>query len=360
MPVSAKTGQGIDELLDAILLQAEVLELKAPKDAPAKGIVIESRLDKGRGPVATVLVHSGTLKRGDIVLAGAVFGRVRAMTDETGKAVNEAGPAIPVEIQGLSDVPLAGEEVIALGDERKAREIALFRQGKFRDVKLAKQQAAKLENMFDQMGEASVKTLTLIVKADVQGSYEALQQALTKLSTDEVKVNIVHAAVGGITESDINLALASKAVVIGFNTRADAQARKLAEIERRADPLLQHHLRSGRRGEGGAVGHADAGAEGEPARSGRGARGLSHLEGRHRRGLLRARRRRAPRREDSPAARQRRHPRRRARLAEALQGRRARSEGGLRVRVVDQELQRHRARSDQLEVYEIVEVSRTL
>jgi translation initiation factor IF-2 len=229
LPVSAKTGQGIDELLDAILLQAEVLELKAPKDAPAKGIVIESRLDKGRGPVATVLVHSGTLKRGDVVLAGAVFGRVRAMTDENGKPVNEAGPAIPVEIQGLSDVPLAGEEVLALGDERKAREIALFRQGKFRDVKLAKQQAAKLENMFEQMGESGVKTMTLIVKADVQGSYEALQQALTKLSTDEVKVNIVHAAVGGITESDINLALASKAVVVGFNVRADAQARKLAE-----------------------------------------------------------------------------------------------------------------------------------
>ncbi|HEX6137042.1 MAG TPA: translation initiation factor IF-2, partial [Casimicrobiaceae bacterium] len=229
VPVSAKTGQGIDALLDAILLQAEVLELKAPKDAPAKGIVIESRLDKGRGPVATVLVHSGTLRRGDVVLAGAVFGRVRAMTDENAKPVNEAGPAIPVEIQGLSDVPLAGEEVIALGDERKAREIALFRQGKFRDVKLAKQQAAKLENMFEQMGESGVKTLTLIVKADVQGSYEALQQALTKLSTDEVKVNIVHAAVGGITESDINLALASKAVVLGFNVRADAQARKLAE-----------------------------------------------------------------------------------------------------------------------------------
>ena len=229
MPVSAKTGQGIDELLDAILLQAEVLELKAPKDAPAKGIVIESRLDKGRGPVATVLVHSGTLKRGDVVLAGAVFGRVRAMTDENGKPVNEAGPAIPVEIQGLSDVPLAGEEVMALGDERKAREIALFRQGKFRDVKLAKQQAAKLENMFDQMGESGMKTLTLIVKADVQGSYEALSQALTQLSTDEVRVNIVHAAVGGITESDINLALASKAVVVGFNVRADGQARKLAE-----------------------------------------------------------------------------------------------------------------------------------
>ncbi|MHB8494425.1 MAG: translation initiation factor IF-2 [Casimicrobiaceae bacterium] len=229
IPVSAKTGVGIDALLDAILLQAEVLELKAPRDAPAKGIVIESRLDKGRGPVATVLVHSGTLKRGDIVLAGAVFGRVRAMTDEAGKPVTEAGPAIPVEIQGLSDVPLAGEEVMALGDERKAREIALFRQGKFRDVKLAKQQAAKLENMFDQMGESGLKTLTLIVKADVQGSYEALSQALTKLSTDEVKVNIVHAAVGGVTESDVNLALASKAIIIGFNTRADAQARKLAE-----------------------------------------------------------------------------------------------------------------------------------
>jgi translation initiation factor IF-2 len=229
IPVSAKTGEGIDRLLDGLLLQAEVLELKAPKDAPARGIVIEARLDKGRGPVATILVQSGTLRRGDIVLAGAVFGRVRAMNDEAGKAVNEAGPAIPVEIQGLSDVPLAGEDVIVLGDERKAREIALFRQGKFRDVKLARQQAAKLENMFGEVGENEVKTLQLIVKADVQGSYEGLSQALSKLSTDEVKVNIVHAAVGGITESDINLALASKAVVIGFNARADVQARKLAE-----------------------------------------------------------------------------------------------------------------------------------
>ena len=229
IPVSAKTGVGIDNLLDSILLQAEVMQLKAPKDAPARGIVIESRLDKGKGPVATVLVHSGTLKRGDIVLAGAVFGRVRAMTDEAGKPVQAAGPAIPVEIQGLSDVPLAGEDVMALGDERKAREIALFRQGKFRDVKLAKQQAAKLENMFEQMGESEVKTLTLIIKADVQGSYEGLSQALSKLSTEEVKVNIVHAAVGGITESDVNLALASKAVIIGFNVRADVAARKLAE-----------------------------------------------------------------------------------------------------------------------------------
>jgi translation initiation factor IF-2 len=226
--VSAKTGQGIDQLLESIQLQAEVLELKAPVNAPAKGVVIESRLDKGRGPVATVLVKSGTLKKGDIVLAGAVFGRVRAMNDENGKAVGEAGPAIPVEIQGLQDVARAGDDIIVLNDERKAREIALFRQGKFRDVKLAKQQAAKLENVFDQLTEGA-KSLALIIKADVQGSYEGLAHALGKLSTEEVKVNIVHSAVGGITESDINLALASKAVVIGFNSRADAAARKLAE-----------------------------------------------------------------------------------------------------------------------------------
>ena len=229
IPVSARTGEGLDALLDAVLLQAEVLDLKAPKDAPAKGVVIESRLDKGRGPVATVLVQSGTLKRGDILLAGAVFGRVRALVDEAGKNVESAGPSIPVEVLGLSDVPAAGADVLVLGDERKAREIALFRQGKFRDVKLAKQQSAKLENMFEQMGEGEKKMLQLIVKADVQGSYEGLSHALGKLSTDEVKVNIVHAAIGGITESDINLALASKAVVIGFNVRADAAARKLAE-----------------------------------------------------------------------------------------------------------------------------------
>jgi translation initiation factor IF-2 len=226
--VSAKTGQGLDRLLESIQLQSEVLELKAPVNAPAKGVVIESRLDKGRGPVATVLVRSGTLRKGDIVLAGAVFGRVRAMNDENAKSVNEAGPSIPVEIQGLQDVARAGDDIIVLNDERKAREIALFRQGKFRDVKLAKQQAAKLENVFDQLAEGA-KPLALIIKADVQGSYEGLAHALTKLSTDEVKVNIVHTGVGGITESDINLALASKAVVIGFNTRADAAARKLAE-----------------------------------------------------------------------------------------------------------------------------------
>jgi len=227
--VSAKTGKGIDNLLERVLLQSEVLELKAPKDALAKGIVLESRIDKGRGPVATVLVQSGTLKRGDVLLAGAVFGRVRAMLDETGHTIESAGPSLPVEILGLSDVPAAGAEVMVLGDERKAREIALFRQGKYRDVKLARQHASKLENMLEQMGEGEKKTLSLIIKADVQGSYEGLAHALTRLSTGEVKVNIVHAAVGGITESDVNLALASKAVIIGFNARADAAARKLAE-----------------------------------------------------------------------------------------------------------------------------------
>ncbi|CAB3772292.1 translation initiation factor IF-2 [Paraburkholderia solisilvae] len=227
--VSAKTGEGIDDLLENVLLQAEVLELKAPVDAPAKGLVIEAKLDKGKGPVATILVQSGTLNRGDVVLAGSAYGRVRAMLDETGKATKSAGPSIPVEIQGLSEVPAAGEEMIVMPDDRKAREIALFRQGKFRDVKLAKQQAAKLENMLEQMGEGEVQNLPLIVKADVQGSQEALVQALLKLSTDEVRVQIVHGAVGGISESDVNLATASKAVIVGFNTRADAQARKLAE-----------------------------------------------------------------------------------------------------------------------------------
>ena len=229
--VSAKTGEGIDALLENVLLQAEILELKAPKDAPAQGLVIEARLDKGRGPVATVLVQSGTLKRGDMLLAGSTYGRVRAMMDENGKPCNEAGPSIPVEIQGLSEVPAAGESVQVVPDERKAREIALFRQGKFRDVKLAKQQAFKLETMMENMEEGAVeaKLLPLIIKADVQGSQEALSQSLQKLSTAEVKVQIVHAAVGGITETDVNLAVASKAVIIGFNSRADGAARKLAE-----------------------------------------------------------------------------------------------------------------------------------
>ena len=229
VPVSAKTGEGIDNLLEQVLLQAEVLELRAPTAALAKGLVIEAKLDKGRGPVATVLVQSGTLKRGDVVLAGSSFGRVRAMLDEDGKAVLEAGPSIPVEIQGLTEVPQAGDEFMVLTDERRAREIATFRQGKYREVTLNRRQAAKLDNIFDNVGEGAAQTLALIIKADVQGSQEALAQSLLKLSTPEVKVQIVHAAVGGISESDVNLAIASKAVIIGFNVRADTNARKVAE-----------------------------------------------------------------------------------------------------------------------------------
>ena len=229
--VSAKKGLNIDKLLEAVLLEAEVLELKAPVAAPAKGIIVEARLDKGRGAVATLLVQSGTLKKGDMLLAGTAFGKIRAMTDENGKAITEAGPSIPVEILGLSDVPNAGEDAMVLADEKKAREIALFRQGKYRDVRLAKQQAAKLENMFNNMGETQAQSLSVIIKADVQGSYEALAGSLKKLSTDEVKVNVLHSGVGGITESDVNLAIASGAFIIGFNVRADAPARKLAENE---------------------------------------------------------------------------------------------------------------------------------
>ena len=227
--VSAKTGMGIDDLLEQVLLQAEVLELKAPVQAAAKGLVIEARLDKGRGPVATILVQSGTLNTGDVVLAGQTFGRVRAMLDENGATIKSAGPSIPVEIQGLTEVPQAGDEFMVMGDERRAREIATYRAGKFRNTKLAKQQAAKLENMFTDMSAGEVKMLPIIIKADVQGSQEALGASLLKLSNEEVKVQLVYAGVGGISESDINLAIASKAIVIGFNVRADAGARKLAE-----------------------------------------------------------------------------------------------------------------------------------
>jgi translation initiation factor IF-2 len=227
--VSAKTGQGIDDLLDAVLLQAEVLELKAATNNPARGIVVEGRLDKGRGPVTTLLVQAGILKPGDTLLAGSAFGRVRAMLDEAGKNIKIAGPSIPVEVIGLSDVPNAGDEFIVINDEKKAREIALFRQGKFRDVKFAKQQASKLENIFDQMAEGEVKVLPLIIKSDVQGSFEALSGSLEKLSTDEVKVNVIHSAVGAVNESDINLATASNAVILAFNVRADSGARKLAD-----------------------------------------------------------------------------------------------------------------------------------
>jgi translation initiation factor IF-2 len=227
--VSAKTGQGVDELLEQVLLQAEVLELKAPVDAMAKGLVIEAKLDKGRGPVATILVQSGTLNVGDVVLAGQTFGRVRAMLDENGKAIKSAGPSIPVEIQGLTEVPQAGDEFMVMADERRAREIATYRAGKFRNTKLAKQQASKLENMFSDIALGETKMLPIIIKADVQGSQEALATSLLKLSTEEVKIQMVYTAVGGISESDVNLAIASKAVIIGFNTRADAGARKLAE-----------------------------------------------------------------------------------------------------------------------------------
>ena len=229
--VSAKTGEGIDGLLEAILLQTEVLELKAPGEGNAKGVIIESRVDKGRGPIATMLVQQGSLKKGDILLAGLEYGRVRAMLDEHGKTLDEAGPSIPVEVLGLSGVPSAGDEANVVSDERKAREIAMFRQGKYRDVKLARQQAAKLENMFSQMEEGEVNSLNLVLKADVQGSVEAISDALHKLSTDEVKVKIVASGVGGINESDVNLAMASNAVMIGFNVRADGSAKRLIDEE---------------------------------------------------------------------------------------------------------------------------------
>ena len=229
--VSAKSGDGIDELLDAVLLQAEVLELKARNTGPAAGLVVEARLDKGRGPVATVLIQKGRLNKGDILLAGQEFGRVRAMNDENGQPVEYAGPSIPVEVLGLNGVPAAGDEAIVVKNERKAREIALFRQGQFKEVKLARQQAAKLENVFNQMQEGAVQMLNVVIKADVQGSVGALTESLEKLSTDEVAVRVVHGMVGGISESDVNLAITSGAIIIGFNVRADATARKLIESE---------------------------------------------------------------------------------------------------------------------------------
>ena len=229
--VSAKTGEGVDELLESLLLQSEVLELKAPDSGPASGVVIESRLDKGRGPVASVLVQSGMLKKGDMILAGQEFGRVRGLYDQTGRETQQAGPSIPVEVLGLSGTPNAGDEAMVVPDERKAREIAQFRQSKDREVRLARQQAANLDNVFEQMTEGKVSDLNIVIKADVQGSVEALRDALTELSMDEVKVNVVTAATGGISETDVNLAIASKAIVIGFNVRADAAARRIIENE---------------------------------------------------------------------------------------------------------------------------------
>ena len=229
--VSALTGQGVDSLLDAISLQAEVLELSAPEEGPARGVVVESRIERGRGPVATVLVQSGRLAKGDILLAGQEFGRVRGLFDEAGAEAPSAGPSTPVEVLGLSGLPDAGDEAIVVADERKAREIATFRHGRHREVRLARQQSAKLENVFEQMKEGATHTLNIIVKADVQGSVEALRDALTQLSTDEVKVNVVTAAAGGISETDANLAVASSAIIIGFNVRADAAARRVIEAE---------------------------------------------------------------------------------------------------------------------------------
>jgi translation initiation factor IF-2 len=229
--ISAKTGLGIDDLLEAVLMQSELLELNAPTEGMAAGVVIESRLDKGRGPVASILVQSGTLNQGDIVLCGLEYGRVRAMRDENGKDIKSAGPSIPVEILGLSGIPAAGDEATVVKDERKAREVALYRQGKFRDVKLARQQKAKLENMFTNMTEGDVSEVNVVLKADVQGSIEAISDSLTKLSTDEVKVKIVGSGVGGITETDATLAAASNAIVVGFNVRADASARKVIDSE---------------------------------------------------------------------------------------------------------------------------------
>lgn len=231
LPISAKVGTGVDGLIDSLLLQAEVLELKAPVVSPAKGIIIESRLDKGRGPVATVLVQSGTLKKGDLLLAGMQYGHVRMLLDERGRPVNEAGPSIPVEVLGLSGVPSAGDEAVVVQDERKAREVALFRQGKFREVKLARKLPTKLENVFDRLAEGDIKTLNIVLKADVQGSAEALNEALSKLSTNEVQVKIVALGVGGINESDVHLAIASNAILVGFNVRAEATARRVIENE---------------------------------------------------------------------------------------------------------------------------------
>jgi translation initiation factor IF-2 len=227
--VSAKTGQGIDKLLDTILLQAEVLELAAVKEGPARGGVVESSLDKGRGPVATVLVQAGTLKRGDVIVSGSEYGRVRAMFDEKGTQVSEAGPSIPVEVLGLSGAPFAGDDMTVVADEKRAREVALLRQERLRDSKLSAQKAAKLEEVFSRMSAGEIQNVNLIIKADVQGSVEALRDALTKLSTEDVKVRVVAAAVGGINESDANLALTAEAIIIGFNVRADAAARRVVE-----------------------------------------------------------------------------------------------------------------------------------
>lgn len=229
--VSAKTGAGVDELLEGIVLQAELLDLKAVASGPAKGVVIESRLDKGRGPVVTILIQSGVLHKGDVLLAGCEYGRIRAMIDDHGKLAQDLGPSMPVEVLGLSGLPAAGDDAVVVSTERKAREVALFRQGKFREVKLAKRQAAKMDDVFNRMRQGKITTLNIVLKADVNGSVEAIHDSLLKLSHDEVKVNVVASSVGGINESDVNLAIAANAILIGFNVRADAAARRLVETE---------------------------------------------------------------------------------------------------------------------------------
>ncbi len=231
LPVSAKTGEGVDELLDAVLLQAELLELTAVHECPANGVVVESSLDKGRGAVATILVQNGVLKKGDLVLTGSEYGRVRAMFDENGKQVSAAGPSIPVQVLGLSAVPNAGDEVIVVADERKARELAQLRQEKSRDQRLAVQQQARLEDVFSSVRDGQVPAVNIVLKADVQGSSEALREALTSLTADEsdVKVKVISSGVGGINESDVNLAAASNAIIIGFNVRADGSSRRMIE-----------------------------------------------------------------------------------------------------------------------------------
>jgi translation initiation factor IF-2 len=335
---------GIDTLLEQVLLQAEVMELKATVDTLAKGLVIEAQLDKGRGPVATVLVQSGTLKVGDVVLAGQTFGRVRAMLDENGKTAKTAGPSIPVEIQGLTEVPQAGDEFMVLTDERRAREIATYRAGKFRNTKLAKMQAAKLENMFSDMTAGEVKTLPIIVKADVQGSQEALSQSLLKLSTDEVKVQLVYTGVGAISESDINLAIASKSIVIGFNVRADSGARKLAE----ANDVDLHYYSiiydAVDDAQGGHVRHAGPRAARGNHRNGRDPHRVRRLQDRYRGRFVHHLGHGASQCQVPPAARQRGHLHRRSRFAQAPQGRRQGRQGRLRVRYQAQELQRHQGR----------------
>jgi translation initiation factor IF-2 len=356
--VSAHTGEGVDTLLESVALQAEVLELTAVVSGPAKGVVIESSLEKGRGAVATVLVQQGTLQAGDALLAGREYGRVRAMFNEHGKPLKEAGPSTPVQVLGLSGTPMAGDDVVVLPDERKAREVALHRQGKFRDVKLAKQQSSKLEDVFTQMEEGNASAVQLVIKADVQGSAEALRDAMTRLSSDEVKVKVIASAVGGITESDVNLAAASGAIIIGFNVRADAPRAYRRQGNRRRRALLQHHLRGHRRREVGDRGPAVPGNPRADRGDRGGARGVQLAEVRPGGRLPGHRGHGAAQQPDPRAARQCGDLRGRPGIAAALQGRRQRGQVGHRVRHRRAQLHRYPA-GDQIECFERIEIART-